>query len=225
MTLLVDGRSLWLAETNCYVVAPERGGPCVIVDAPDDLEGIADLLARNDLYPEALLVTHAHIDHAGGAGGVVDKWSISAYLHPDDEWLAADPAAQLRSLFGGTLPGWLQSGFEPPASWSALDHGQQLRLAGLDIAIIHTPGHTPGHCCFHLDQDGILFSGDQLFAGSIGRTDLPGGNYGDLMQSMRERVLPLAGETRVLPGHGPATTIAQELRTNPFLADPNLTDR
>jgi glyoxylase-like metal-dependent hydrolase (beta-lactamase superfamily II) len=219
MTLLIDGRSLWLAETNCYVVAAERGGPCVIVDAPDDLEGIAELLATNDLYPQALLVTHAHVDHAGAAGGVVGKYAINAYLHPDDEWLAADPMSQLRSLFGGTLPAWLQGGFEPPKSWVSLAGGQRLDLAGIDFEVIHTPGHTPGHCCFHLEDEGILFAGDQLFAGSIGRTDLPGGDYAALMRSMQERVLTLPDETTVLPGHGPATTISRERLTNPFLTD------
>jgi hydroxyacylglutathione hydrolase len=219
MTLLIDSRSLWLAETNCYGVAVDTGGPCVIVDAPDELEGIADLLARNDLYPVAVLATHAHIDHAGGVGAVVDKWSISAYLHPADEWLAADPMSQLRWFFGGTLPGWLESGFEPPAVWSPLADGQQLTLAGLDIEVIHTPGHTPGHCCFQLADEGVLFSGDQLFAGSVGRTDLPGGDYGALMKSMRDRVMVLDDATRVLPGHGPATTIARERRSNPFLTD------
>lgn len=218
MTLVLDGRSLWLAETNCYVVAPERGGPCVIIDAPADLDGIAGLLGRNDLYPEALLVTHAHIDHAGGAAGVVDKWSISAYLHPDDEWLAADPMSQVRSLFGGVPPEWLEGAFEPPGQWASLDHGQSIRLAGMNFTVIHTPGHTPGHCCFHLSDEATLFSGDQLFAGSIGRSDLPGGNYNDLMQSMRDRVLALDDATRVLPGHGPATTISHERLTNPFLS-------
>ena len=219
MTLLIDGRSLWLAETNCYVVAPERGGPCVIVDAPDDLEGITSLLAANDLYPQALLVTHAHIDHAGGAGAVVDEYSISAYLHPDDDWLAADPMSQLKSLFGGQLPAWLDGGFAPPQEWVALEGGQHIELAGIEFDVLHTPGHTPGHCCFHLPGEGILFSGDQLFAGSIGRTDLPGGDYGALMRSMQQRVLTLDDETRVLPGHGPATTISRERLTNPFLTD------
>lgn len=219
MTLLIDSRSLWLAETNCYVVAPDRGGPCVIIDAPGDLEGIADLLAANDLYPQALLVTHAHIDHAGAAADVVERWSINAYLHPDDEWLAADPMAQLRSLFGGALPGWLVGNFEPPSRWNPLDAGTSIDLAGIGFDVLHTPGHTPGHCCFHIAGDGVLFSGDQLFAGSIGRTDLPGGDYGQLMRSMATEILTLDDATAVLPGHGPATTISRERLTNPFLVD------
>jgi hydroxyacylglutathione hydrolase len=94
-----------------------------------------------------------------------------------------------------------------------------LELAGVSASVIHTPGHTPGHCCFHLADEGVLFSGDQLFAGSIGRTDLPGGSYEELMKSMQKRVLPLPAETRVLPGHGPATTLAAERSTNPFLQE------
>lgn len=218
MTVFVDSRSLWVAETNCYVVAPERGGPCVVVDAPADLEEIAALLAANDLYPQALLVTHAHIDHAGGAASVAGKWAINAYLHPDDEWLAADPLGQLRSLIG-FVPEGLGEAFEPPQKWSALEDGMRLELAGMDIEVLHTPGHTPGHCCFHMADEGILFSGDQLFAGSIGRTDLPGGSYSDLMRSMADRVLTLEDSTEVLPGHGPATTISRERRTNPFLSN------
>jgi glyoxylase-like metal-dependent hydrolase (beta-lactamase superfamily II) len=219
VTLLIDSSSLWLAETNCYVVAPDRGGPCVIIDAPPELDGIAALLAANDLYPQALLVTHAHIDHAGGAADVIDKWAVSGYLHPDDEWLAAEPVAQLQSLFGGLLPGWLEGRFEPPAAWSALEDGAKLHFAGIDFEVLHTPGHTPGHCCFYVRREGILFSGDQLFAGSIGRTDLPGGDYDLLMQSMVKHILQLDDATAVLPGHGPATTIARERLTNPFLID------
>ncbi len=217
MSLLIDGRSLWLAETNCYVIAADTGGPCVVIDAPADMESIAALLAKNDLYPEALLLTHAHIDHAGGAGSFTDHWAVKAYLHPDDEWLAADPLSQLRSLFGGLIPEWLDGGFDPPDAWMTLRHGTTLALAGIDLDVLHTPGHTPGHCCFHVSAEGVLFSGDQLFAGSIGRTDLPGGNYDQLMTSMVTQVLTLGDETRVLPGHGPATTIARERLTNPFL--------
>jgi glyoxylase-like metal-dependent hydrolase (beta-lactamase superfamily II) len=213
--MLIDGRSLWLADTNCYVVAAERGGPCVIIDAPPDVPAIEALVAAHDLAPVALLATHGHIDHAGG-GAVTAVYDIDAYLHPDDEFLALDPGSQLRMLFGMAPPELIGQFSFPPAYTPLGDH-TRLRLAGIDIDVIHTPGHTPGHCCFHLVAEGVLFSGDQLFAGSIGRTDLPGGDYDTLMRSMEEKVLALPDETRVLPGHGPATTLAQERRTNPFL--------
>lgn len=211
--MLIDGAGLWLADTNTWVIAPEPGGLAVVVDAPPDPAGVVDLLTRHRLTPVALLATHGHADHIGGAGAVAARYALSAYLHPDDAWLAADPAGQLRMLWGMTPPGE----FAPPERWERLDHGQRLDLAGLEIGVVHTPGHTPGHCCFHLPDAGVLFSGDQLFAGSIGRTDLPGGDYAALMESMRTQVLTLPPETAVFPGHGPTTTLARELASNPFL--------
>jgi glyoxylase-like metal-dependent hydrolase (beta-lactamase superfamily II) len=201
--------------TNCYVLAPERGGRAIIVDAPPDVPAVGDLLAKHDLTPVALLVTHGHIDHVGGAGGVVSSTGVTAYLHPDDDWLALDPDAQLLGLFGAVPPG----DFAPPARFSPLADGEALELAGLRVEVVHTPGHTPGHCCFHVPSEGLLFSGDQLFAGSIGRTDLPGGDYETLMRSMADKVVPLPPDTEVLPGHGPATTLDHEVRTNPFLQE------
>lgn len=211
--MLVDGIALWLAGTNCWVMAPERGGPAVVVDAPPDASGIAGLLARHDLVPVALLATHGHVDHIGGAGAIADQFALSAYLHPDDDWLARDPREQLRALWGMEPPG----DFSPPQRWERLDHDEVLSLAGLSITVVHTPGHTPGHCCFYIPAEGLLCSGDQLFAGSIGRTDLPRGDYGALMRSMGERIVTLPTDTVVLPGHGPTTTLATELESNPFL--------
>jgi glyoxylase-like metal-dependent hydrolase (beta-lactamase superfamily II) len=211
--VLIDSAVLWLAGTNCWVIAPGRGGAAVVVDAPPDAAGVADLLARNDLYPTALLLTHAHIDHLGAAGSVASSHQAAVYLHPDDEWLAADPEAQLRTLWGALPPG----DYTQPDRYETLAHGQVLDLAGLTLEVVHTPGHTPGHCCFHVPSEGLLFSGDQLFAGSIGRTDLPGGDHEALMRSMKERIVTLPVETRVLPGHGPTTTLSHELATNPFL--------
>ena len=215
MSLIVESRALWAAMTNCYVVAPEHGGPAVVVDAPPDPEAVGELLAKHDLVPTALLITHGHVDHVGGAGAVVRASGVTAYLHPDDDWLAMDPGAQLRSLFGMVPPG----DYAPPEHFSPLAADQVLDLAGLVIDVLHTPGHTPGHCCFYLGGEGLLFSGDQLFAGSIGRTDLPGGDYPTLMRSMADKVMPLPSGTDVLPGHGPATTLAHEARTNPFLQE------
>ena len=211
--MLVDGRPLWLAQTNTYVIAPEAGGPAVVIDAPPDPEGVDELLAAHDLSPVALLVTHGHIDHVGGAGSVARSTGVTAYIHPDDDFLTMNPETQLRQLFGMVPPG----DYAPPEQIQHLEDGQHLDLAGLEISVVATPGHTPGHCCFLIEAEGLLFSGDQLFAGSIGRTDLPGGDFEALMRSMKDRVLTLDDAVNVLPGHGPATTVGRERRTNPFL--------
>lgn len=210
--MIIESQPLWVAQTNTYVIAPERGGLAIVVDVPPDPSGVIDLLARHDLTPVALLLTHGHVDHMGGAGGVATATSSQVYVHPDDDFLTLDPATQLRQLFGSIPPG----DFSPPESMTRLAHGQSLDLAGLTLEVLHTPGHTPGHCCFHLPSEGTLLSGDQLFAGSIGRTDLPGGDTAALGRSMKDHVMTLPDETRVLPGHGPETTIGNERRTNPF---------
>jgi glyoxylase-like metal-dependent hydrolase (beta-lactamase superfamily II) len=211
--VLIDSVALWLAQTNCYVVARDSGGPAVVVDAPPDPDGVGALLRKHDLTPVALLLTHAHIDHLGGAGAVSRGMAVSAYLHPDDAWLAEAPEVQLRSLLGMVPEG----DFAPPEQYVDLVDGQKLELAGTGLEVLHTPGHTPGHCCFLLDSEQVLFSGDQLFAGSVGRTDLPGGDTEELFRSMKDRILPLDDAVEVLPGHGPATTIGRERRANPFL--------
>ena len=211
--MLIDQLELWIAATNTYVVAPEADGPAVVVDAPPDCGPLIDLLAAHRLVPVALLVTHGHLDHVGGAGSLAASTGVTAYLHPDDDYLARHPEEQLKFLFGYMFPGE----YDPPELFLPLKDSLTLDLAGLEFEVLATPGHTPGHCCFYLPEQGLLFSGDQLFAGSIGRTDLPGGDHEGLMRSMKDKVLPLADDVRVLPGHGPSTTIGRERRTNPFL--------
>lgn len=212
--MIIESAELWAAGTNCYVIAAEAGAQAVIVDAPPDIEAVSALVKRHDLLPVALLVTHGHIDHAGGAGSVVRRTGVTAYLHPDDEWLALDPDSQLQSIFGFLPPDRDQ--FASP-EYHDLGHGDRLPLADMTFEVRHTPGHTPGHCVFVLEGEGVLFSGDQLFAGSIGRTDLPRGDFRTLMDSMEREVLTLDDDTRVLPGHGPETTIGRERATNPFI--------
>lgn len=210
--MIIVTRSLWAAQTNTYVLARERGGPGVVVDAPPDPDAVLNLTKEAEVTPVALLLTHGHVDHMGGAGQVASATGARAYVHPEDDFLTLDPASQLRLLFGMVPPGE----YAPPSEMTALHDGETLELADLSLDVLHTPGHTPGHCCFRLDSEGLLLSGDQLFAGSIGRTDLPGGDTNALASSMREKVMTLPDDTRVLPGHGPETTIRQERLSNPF---------
>lgn len=203
----------WLAETNAFILAEESGGQAVLVDAPPEPDAIGAILIQHDLTLAAVMLTHGHIDHTGGSGELARATGASVYVHPDDDFLTLHPVEQLRAMFGMIPPGV----YDVPEKFESLTDGERIRVAGLEFEVRHTPGHTPGHCCFYLEEDGALFSGDQLFAGSIGRTDLPGGSLLALMASMEEKVMVLPDNTRVLPGHGPETTIGRERRTNPFL--------
>jgi glyoxylase-like metal-dependent hydrolase (beta-lactamase superfamily II) len=212
--MLVVRVSAWLAETNAYIVAKEPGGLAVIVDAPPDPERVGAVVAEHGLAVAGILLTHGHIDHSGGSGALSASTGASVFVHSDDDFLTLHPTDQLTAMFGMTPPG----SYDLPTSFEPLADGQVVDLAGLSFEVRHTPGHTPGHCCFLLAEEETLFSGDQLFAGSIGRTDFPYGSHTALMRSMAEKVTVLPGDTRVLPGHGPETTIQRELDSNPFLS-------
>jgi len=218
----IGGLRLWIAGTNAWFVAPSgTGGECVLIDAPPDPGAILDHLSEHNLRLVALLATHGHADHVGGVSEVVgaQPHDIPVHLHDADLHLLLDPVGN-----GGTLGQVLAAeelDLEPPELVHGLDDGQRVSGAGMTFTAIHTPGHTQGSVCFLLEVDGeqpVLFSGDHLFAGSIGRTDLPGGSLDDLMASMADKILPLDDAIGVLPGHGPTTTIGHERRTNPFIA-------
>lgn len=204
----------WLADTNCYIVSSDDG-EALLVDAPPDPDRIGAHVAELGLAVVGILLTHGHVDHTGGAGKLAAQSGAATYVHPDDDFLTLHPIEQLASIFGMSPPG----SYELPERFEHLAHGQVLQIAGISLEVRHTPGHTPGHCCFYSDEEGVLFTGDQLFAGSIGRTDLPGGSLDQLMTSMREQVMTLPDDVEVLPGHGPVTSIGRERRVNPFRAE------
>jgi hydroxyacylglutathione hydrolase len=204
----------WVADTNCWVVANDRG-EALLVDAPPDPDRIGAYLAERDLSVAGIVLTHGHIDHTGGAGKLSAQSGAVTYVHPDDDFLTLHPVEQLQSMFGVAPPG----SYDVPTTIVGLSHGQRVEIAGVSLEVRHTPGHTPGHCCLYWEDEGVLFTGDQLFAGSVGRTDLPGGSWEQLMSSMRDRVMDLADDVDVLPGHGPETTIGRERSTNPFRAE------
>ena len=205
--------------TNCYAVATGPRAECVVVDpGMDAVEPLAEMLAADGLKPVAVVLTHGHLDHTFSVLPVCDGYDIPAYLHPADAGMLADPVRwhgpQLAPLITGVrLP--------DPADVLSLDDGTTLSLAGVDLTVRHAPGHTEGSVMLSLDLDESpgLLAGDVLFAGSVGRVDLPGGSWGSMLGSLRDVVLPLDDATVVLPGHGPATTIGRERATNPYLAE------
>jgi glyoxylase-like metal-dependent hydrolase (beta-lactamase superfamily II) len=208
---------------NCYLVAPGPGEECVIIDPGQDAEpGIEELISRYRLKPIAVLLTHGHIDHMWSVAPVCGAKGIPAYIHPDDREMLADPAGGLSLLAKQQFLGGMT--FAEPDDVRPLSDGEAVSLAGLDFSIGHTPGHTEGSVTFRCPPEGTgggadldaLFTGDLLFAGSIGRTDLPGGDHAAILASLA-RTLTLPDATVVLPGHGPQTTIGDERRTNPFL--------
>ena len=229
--MLVAGFPAGSFAANCYVVASAPGEECVIIDPGQDAEtGINDILAEHRLRPAAVLLTHGHIDHVWSVAPVCGAKGIPAYIHPDDRAMLSDPARGLPLGAGQQLFGGLE--FTEPDDVKELSDGMTLSLVGLDIIVSHAPGHTEGSVTFQLpagppitaqgkskiDVD-VLFSGDLLFAGSIGRTDLPGGDYRTILRSLARVCLTMPDETVVLSGHGPQTTIGAERRSNPFLAD------
>jgi hydroxyacylglutathione hydrolase len=214
--VLVAGFPAGSFAANCYLLAAAPGEQCLIIDPGQDAEqGIDEIVKRYRLQPAAVLLTHGHVDHI---------WSVAPvcgarYIHPDDRALLTDPARGLSLAPGQRLFGGIT--FSEPDDVRELTDGALLELAGVRIVVDHAPGHTPGSVTFRVpsaDEPGTLFSGDLLFAGSIGRTDLPGGDYPTILDSLARVCLPLPDETEVLSGHGPATTIGAERWSNPFLA-------
>ncbi|MDP9395055.1 MAG: MBL fold metallo-hydrolase [Actinomycetota bacterium] len=220
--MLVAGFPAAAFGTNCFVVAPAPGEECVVVDPGVEVVAQLDaVLAEHRLRPVAVLLTHGHIDHTFSVTPVCGARDVPAWIHPGDRELLEDPAKglspQMTAMFGGRLQ-WSE-----PDDVRTMEDGAVLDLAGLQITVDHAPGHTRGSVMFRLPGEGqvseVCLSGDVLFAGSIGRTDLPGGDHPTMLRSLATKVLSLPDDVVVLPGHGPQTTIGRERATNPFLRD------
>lgn len=192
---------------NCYLIGPEGGGDGVVVDPGEEADRILDEARRQGLTIRAIWLTHAHVDHILGVRAVRDATGAPIYLHPADRPLYDRMPAQAE-WFGFRVEA-------PPPPDHELAPGDRLTVGDASIEVRHVPGHSPGSVCFV--GDGAVISGDVLFQGSIGRTDLPGGSLERLLRSIREELLTLPDATVVYSGHGPATTIGEERRSNPFL--------
>ncbi len=211
--------------TNCYVAATGPGSECVVVDpGKDAAAGVAEVVREHRLKPVAVLVTHGHVDHMWCVAPVAGSYDATAWIHPSDRHLLSDPMAGMSRESSAMLLGGDYTWAEPD-DVRELSDLQELELAGLRFVVDHTPGHTEGSVTFRTPYDHspdiseVMFSGDLLFAGSIGRTDLPGGDHPTMLRSLATKVLPLADDIVVLPGHGEQTSIGRERATNPFLQD------
>jgi glyoxylase-like metal-dependent hydrolase (beta-lactamase superfamily II) len=216
--VLIAGFPSAATDTNCWVVASGAGEQCIVIDPGIGVTGQLDeVIADHRLHPVAVLLTHGHFDHTFSVLPVCQARDVPAYIHPADRGQLADPWSGIGMAPGTPLFGSLT--FAEPDDVRELKSSDTVSIAGLDFAVTHAPGHSAGSVVFGLDGAGdpVLFSGDVLFAGSIGRTDLPGGSLAAMESSLRDVILPMDDATIVHPGHGPSTSIARERVTNPYL--------
>lgn len=192
---------------NTYIVYEENGSECLLIDPSDDLELLYKYISENDLKPLAIVNTHAHIDHIRFTSVIQEKYDLPFYLN-DEELPLLENLQQQGAMFG------LETA-TPPIVTNSLNETDNLNIGDFSFKVIHAPGHSPGSMCFLFEDN--LIAGDVLFDGSIGRTDLYMGNYNQLIDSIKTKLLTLADSIKVFPGHGPSTTIGKERSTNPFL--------
>lgn len=196
----------------CYVLWDETK-ECVIIDpgcyTESEKERLKKFIEANDLKPVKLINTHGHFDHIMGNAFVANTWKLNTYIHPLDK-PHLERAQQYTEMFGYTIE-------QPPVNTVDIADGGTIEFGSSTLKVIHTPGHTRGGVCLYSEEGKIVVTGDSLFAGSIGRTDLPGGDYEELMNSLLKKLVVIGNDYAVYPGHGPATTIGHELNTNPFL--------
>ena len=196
-------------QENCYVIGDEATGEGALIDPGDEATRIALAVERTNLEIGWIIITHAHIDHVGAVAALVDEYACPVLMHAEAEPMLGQLPTQAMMM-------GLRFG-KVPAVDRHIEDDEVLEVGGLELKALYTPGHAPGHLAFYLESEGLVLSGDALFAGGVGRTDLFGGDMKLLLRSIDERLMTLPDETRVLPGHGPETTIGEEQAHNPFL--------
>lgn len=207
--MILERITAGIYATNCYIIGCESTKKGIVVDPGGDAGRIMQAVEKKGLDISYIILTHGHFDHIGALKEVRDRTKAEVAIHSEDVHMLQDPGKSLAVLTGG--------GTGTVSADILLKDGDLLEVGDLRLEILHTPGHTQGGICIKIG-DGVLISGDTLFAGSVGRTDLPGGDFDSLMYSIKTRLVKLPDDTKVYPGHGVATTIAREKQKNPFLA-------
>jgi hydroxyacylglutathione hydrolase len=197
-------------QTNCYIIENEDK-TCLIFDPGSEGKKLIKWLEKRELKPVAILLTHAHFDHIGAVDAVRDYYQIPVYVHEEEEGWLTDPALNGSKYF------MMQEQIKVRKADHIIKKEGVLKVGDFEFSIFETPGHSPGSISFYFENAGFVVSGDALFKSSIGRTDLPGGNHKQLIKSIHEKLLFLPEETQVLSGHGPITTVGEEMDHNPFL--------
>lgn len=207
MNLQVETVTVTQFAQNCSILCPPGGGPAVLVDPGGEIDRVMAKAHEIGAQIEGILITHGHIDHIGGLNEAIDATGAPVWLHPEDMWLYEQP------MFGMPAVG-------VPENPTHLSDEDVIEVAGIRFRVLHTPGHSPGHVCFWIEglNDPVLVGGDLIFLGSIGRTDLPRGNFRQLIDSVRDKIWTLPDSTTILTGHGPTTTIGFEKKVNPFIS-------
>ena len=199
-------------EQNCSLILCEQTNRLAIVDPGGDIEQILQAIEQVGGTPEKILVTHAHIDHAGAVADLAERLGVPVEGPQREDQFWIDMLPHQSQMFG-----FPPSRAFTPDRW--LEDGDTVTVGNISLDVIHCPGHTPGHVVFHQPQAGIAWVGDVIFAGSIGRTDFPRGNHAELISSIRDKLFPLGDDVAFIPGHGPMSNFGEEKRTNPFVAD------
>jgi len=209
--MIIDALVIGDFQTNSYCLrSDENSHDCILIDTGLDESEMVDYFESKQLTPLALVLTHGHIDHIAGVNVLREKFpDMKVYIHKLDSEALIDPMSNLSFMTGGS--------FKAEPADCIVEEGDVIELCGIKLQVLHTPGHTPGGISLYSPEDGVVFSGDALFADSVGRTDFPGGNTKQLIESIKEKLLTLPDETTVFSGHGPSTTIEREKQYNPFL--------